>query len=164
MILFGQSAGGSSVDKYSYAWKNDPLVKGFIMMSGQGEISGDPTDHSNFTFMANQLGCPYDKDAQLRCMQSKDARDIIDVLNNYDSAANGGQILNFQPQADNETSFTNYTDLQVRGLFAQMVRRTLKDEVEQSLTALYSQPSSEPPTMNGRLFINHSTPQVPTRR
>lgn len=121
MILFGDSAGSSSVDKYTYAWAHDPLVKGFIMMSGQGEISGDPTDYSNFTYAAERVGCEGEKDEVFSCMQEVPSEKIIDVLNQYDSKANGGKMLNFQPQADNETSFSNYTDLQVRGLYAPLV-------------------------------------------
>ena len=122
MILFGDSAGSSSVDKYTYAWAHDPLVRGFIMMSGQGEISGDPTDHSNFTYVAERVGCEGDdKDELFTCMQEVAPEKIMDVLNQYDPKANGGRMLNFQPQADNETSFSNYTDLQVRGLYAPLV-------------------------------------------
>lgn len=118
MILFGDSAGSSCVDKYIYAWPHDPLVKGFIMQSGQGEISGDPNDHSNFTYIADKLGCSGDKDEMFRCMQQANADDIIQILNTYNATANGGKVLNFQPQADNETSFSNYTDLQARGLYS----------------------------------------------
>lgn len=122
MILFGDSAGSSSVDKYTYSWAHDPLVKGFIMMSGQGEISGDPTDHSNFTYVAERVGCnSNDKDEVFSCMQEVAPEKIVDVLDHYDAKANGGKMLNFQPQADNETSFSNYTDLQVRGQFAPLV-------------------------------------------
>lgn len=113
------------MDKYIYAWAQDPLVRGFIMMSGQGEISGDPTDYSNFTYVAERLGCEGDKDELFTCMQATTPEQIMDILNGYDPKANGGRILNFQPQADNETSFSNYTDLQVRGLYAQLVRSTL---------------------------------------
>ena len=34
ITLFGQSAGGASVDYYSYAWTSDPIVAGFIPESG----------------------------------------------------------------------------------------------------------------------------------
>lgn len=121
MIIFGDSAGSSSVDKYIHAWGHDPIIKGAIMMSGQGELSSDPHDHSNFDYIATKLGCTGDKDEQFKCMQSVDAKDIAQVLNTYDSTANNGKVLIFQPQADNETSFSNYTDLQARGLYARVV-------------------------------------------
>ncbi|KZL72905.1 carboxylesterase [Colletotrichum tofieldiae] len=34
VTLFGESAGGSLVDYYSYAYASDPIAKGFILMSG----------------------------------------------------------------------------------------------------------------------------------
>ena len=34
MILFGQSAGSASVDRYSYSWVSDPIGSGFLMASG----------------------------------------------------------------------------------------------------------------------------------
>lgn len=123
MVMFGNSAGGSQVDKYAYAWAHDPLVKGYISMSGQGEFSADPDDVSDFTYVAEQVGCNRggDRDAEFACMQAADADDIIAVLNQYDPSQNDGRVLNFQPQTDNQTSFGNYTDLQVRGLYSQLV-------------------------------------------
>lgn len=131
MVLFGNSAGGSQVDKYAYAWAHDPLVQGYICMSGQGEFSASPADVSNFTYVADQVGCASrDYDTEFKCMQDAGADAIIAVLNGYDSRQHGGRVLNFQPQTDNETSFDNYTDLQVRGLYSQLV----------SLLTLYSTP------------------------
>ncbi|KAF2638735.1 alpha/beta-hydrolase [Massarina eburnea CBS 473.64] len=122
MILFGQSAGGMAVDKYTYAYPTDPIVRGFIVQSGAatGGSFLDPTG-SNFTYVASQVGCSQtDKDEQFACMQGVDAMIIIDVYNKYNASANGGQSLSFQPGPDNQTSFANYPDLQARGLFARV--------------------------------------------
>ena len=133
MILFGNSAGSTQVDKYAYAWAHDPLVTGYICMSGQGEFSADPADVSNFTYVAERVGCGGfiptnddgsglpDYDGELACMQEADADAIIGVLNGYDSRLHGGSGLDFQPQTDNQTSFGNYTDLQVRGMYSKLV-------------------------------------------
>jgi carboxylesterase type B len=34
ITLFGESAGGMSVDEYSYAWGDDPIVHALVPMSG----------------------------------------------------------------------------------------------------------------------------------
>ena len=53
-------------------------------------------------------------------MQIKSTAEIIKVLNEYNATLNGGQSLSFGPTVDNETSFSNYTDLQIRGKFARV--------------------------------------------
>lgn len=127
MILFGQSAGGQSVDFYNYAYPNDPLVAGFIAQSGvanAGVGSGgvyDPAG-SNFTYVASAVGCSdlSDKDAVFECMQKANATDLIQVYNKYNATLNGGKSLSFTTLADNQTRFSNHTDLQARGLFARI--------------------------------------------
>ncbi|CAK7236417.1 hypothetical protein SCUCBS95973_009601 [Sporothrix curviconia] len=150
MILFGNSAGGTQVDKYAYAWAHDPLVTGYICMSGQGEFSADPTDVSNFTYVAERVGCAgfvtddkKDYDAEFACMQKADAGAIIGVLNGYNSRENGGSVLNFQPQTDNETSFGNYTDLQVRGMYSKLPQ--VIGNVANEMVSLYHPWTGEPP-------------------
>lgn len=111
-----------AVDKYAYAYPEDPIVKGFIAQSGtsSGGSSSDST-YSNFTYVATQLGCSStDKDEQFACMQQKDAKAIIEVYNKYNATINGGKTLSFQPSPDGMTSFANYTDRQVRGRFAKL--------------------------------------------
>ncbi|KAH7075741.1 Alpha/Beta hydrolase protein [Paraphoma chrysanthemicola] len=122
MTLFGQSAGAMGVDKYAYAWPTDPIVKAFIAQSGTAS-SGNSNDpiNSNFTYVASQLGCSSpSKDEEFACMQKKDATAIIEVYNKYNASANGGRSLSFNPSPDGITSFSNYTDRQVRGLFAKL--------------------------------------------
>jgi carboxylesterase type B len=101
------------------AWADDPIVAGFAADSGTAGLLGAPPTTTNFTYVAQQVGCAQtDKDDQFACMQSADATAIISVLNTYNSSFNGGKSLSFTPAADDETSFGNYTDLAVRGKFA----------------------------------------------
>ncbi|KAF1949170.1 alpha/beta-hydrolase [Byssothecium circinans] len=106
MILFGQSAGGMAVDKYAYAYPDDPIVKGFIVQSGAASgLSWNDPRGTNFTYVASQQA---------------DARAIIEVYNKYSASTNGGKPLSFQPAPDDFTNFSNYTDRQIRGLFAKL--------------------------------------------
>lgn len=115
---------------YTYAYPFDPLVKGFIPQSGvASNQSYDPTG-SNFTYIASQVGCENSTsaDAEFACMQKVDANKIINVFNTYNSTLNGGKELDFGPNADNQTAFSNYNDLLQRGLFAR--RPTLYTQVD----------------------------------
>lgn len=164
MVVFGNSAGGSQVDKYAYAWAHDPLVTGYICMSGQGEFSADPSDVSDFTYVAEQVGCggfvsddKKDYDGEMKCMQDVDADKIIGVLNGYDSRQHDGKVLNFQPQTDNQTSFGNYTDLQVRGLYTPRLPQVIGN-VANEMVSLYhpwtgEQPDQESLDLLSGLFV-----------
>ncbi|KAF2192861.1 alpha/beta-hydrolase [Zopfia rhizophila CBS 207.26] len=101
MILFGQSAGGMAVDKYSYAYLDDPIVKGFIAQSGTAVGGGSTSDPkgTNFSYVASQVGCTStNKDEEFSCMQHADAAVIIEVYNKYNASLNGGRSLSFPPR------------------------------------------------------------------
>lgn len=147
MILWGQSAGAGSADKYAYAWADDPIVTGFAIDSGSGDSVGRSADDtSNFTYVAQRVGCLQDdKDEQFACMQVAAADDIINVLNTYNATANGGLSLGFGPTADDETSFSDYEDLQARGRFARLpLLAGNTNEEGQTLGATYSEDGSPP--------------------
>jgi hypothetical protein len=55
-------------------------------------------------------------------MQNVPATDLITVLNKYNSTLHGGASLKFNPQADNETSFGNYSERGLLGRVAAIVR------------------------------------------
>ncbi|KJX93199.1 hypothetical protein TI39_contig4368g00003 [Zymoseptoria brevis] len=84
MTLFGQSAGGASVDYYSYAYWQDPLVAGFIAQSGVAKDEGEyDASGSNFTCVASAVGCgddTTDKDKLFKCMQTVDSTAIINTI------------------------------------------------------------------------------------
>lgn len=118
--------GGQSVDFYNYAYPDDPLVAGSIAQSGVANAAvgngGVYDAGSNFTYVAAAVGCDNstDKDTEFACMQKVDASALIEVYNNYNATLNGGKSLSFTTLADNRTRFSNYTDLQTRGLFARI--------------------------------------------
>ena len=96
-------------------------MAGFAADSGTAGLLAAPPSTTNFTYVAHQVNCTQtDEDDQFACMQLANASKIIAILNNYNATENGGAGLPFVPVPDNETSFSNYTDLQVHGNFAQL--------------------------------------------
>ncbi|KAF7560691.1 hypothetical protein G7046_g3456 [Stylonectria norvegica] len=122
MTLFGQSAGGSSTDFWTYAWPNDPLVRGFIVMSGAvGNHQFALNRTQNFTYVAEQVGCGnLTKDDELNCMQKKNGTDILEIYNKYNASEHGGRDLAFGAMADEETIFANWTERRERGLVSKL--------------------------------------------
>lgn len=122
-MLWGQSAGGSSVANYPYAFAKDPIVTGLIADSGATGFSGRNSDyaHTNFTFLAGKLGCGgLGPAAEVACMRKVPALKIQSTLSNY---ANSGQkpAVAFVPIADGVTGFKNYTERLLGGHLAQVV-------------------------------------------
>lgn len=111
ITLWGQSAGALSVDYYNFAYPEDPIVSGLIMDSGTAlypSVTLDPT-HSNFTFVAAQLGCKdLSPTAELACMRNVSSIAIETLIQAYED--NGTQpVLSFNPIIDYRTKFSNYT-------------------------------------------------------
>ena len=111
ITLWGQSAGALSVDYYNFAYPEDPIVSGLIMDSGTAlypSVTLDPS-HSNFTFVAAQLGCKdLSPTAELACMRNISSIAIETLIQDY--VDNGTQpVLSFNPITDNRTKFSNYT-------------------------------------------------------
>lgn len=128
MILWGNSAGAISVDYYNYAYPADPIVKGFIMNSGTA-FSPTPTNdtaYSNFTFVAEHVGCEGlagDPAAQLACMRAVDADTLEGFIADYRDSGEVPTIL-FRPFYDEQLVFSNYTARAEAGLQAEIVSPT----------------------------------------
>ncbi|TVY37926.1 Cholinesterase [Lachnellula subtilissima] len=115
VTLFGQSAGGASVDLYSYAWVKDPIASGFIAESGTAFSWGLPHAKADiaaswFTVTAT-LGCgnaSSDSTSVLSCMRSKTSTAILGAL----PAASGiASVLGyFGPTIDDTVVFANYSE------------------------------------------------------
>lgn len=125
MTLLGHSAGSMSIVYWSYAYKDDPIVRGLVELSGQpGLIATD--DGSSWTSIANSTGCSNaDAAAELACMRIVPARSLKRAMspNNTpglaDSVLTGGT-----PAVDNVTVFplTEYATRGLAGAFAKLVR------------------------------------------
>lgn len=128
IVLAGQSAGSASLDLYSYAYVDDPIVQGFIMQSGVMSLAngggaalpnGPPpsspaTNVSEGWFNASAaLGCggsTSDPAAVLTCMQSKNVTDIVTATT----------TIGFQPSPDNISVFTDYPARTSAGRFTKV--------------------------------------------
>jgi Carboxylesterase family len=100
--------------------------EGYIQESGAIVLStvNDP-NHTNFTYLADKVNCTEGDEYQIfECMQNIPATDLIAVLNNYNNTLNEGKSFHFNPQADNETSFGNYSERGLLGRVAPIVRKT----------------------------------------
>ncbi|KAL1303782.1 hypothetical protein AAFC00_007119 [Neodothiora populina] len=110
ITLWGQSAGGASVDLYNYAWSDDPIVSSLIMDSGNTFLlSSNDFTQSNFSFVASSLGCGgVNATAELACMRGLNASTIENFLSVYQQ--NGSlPAISFAPIADEKVVFSNYT-------------------------------------------------------
>ncbi|KAK6851715.1 hypothetical protein PG995_011840 [Apiospora arundinis] len=109
--LWGQSAGGISIGTYAYAYPTDPIVNTFLMDSGSEFLppsflyvaTADSTAHSNFTFVASNVGCGgLSPAAELACMRKVDALKIEGFLQQYQDSLTQPP-LTFTPVVDGRT-------------------------------------------------------------
>lgn len=115
ITLFGQSAGGASVDLYSYAWSADPIAAGFIPESGTAFSWGLPNSPVSsakaWYTVAQTLGCgssnSTDQAAVLTCMKSKSVAQIFAAI--PPASFTDGILGSFGPTIDNKVVFANYT-------------------------------------------------------
>src|ERR1700744_528475 len=84
MVLFGQSAGGASVDLLKFAYPKDPIVRGFISESGVASNPGGPPANTSagWWITSQKLGCGGIEagEATLACMRSKTWQQIHNAI------------------------------------------------------------------------------------
>jgi cholinesterase len=134
ITIFGESAGGFSVDYYAYAWPKDPIVNGFIAQSGT--VSGSramgrdqAADFNCWYKLSKQLGCGgADAGATtVDCVRSKSQEDV--------AKAASSQRLSFGPRADGKVVFS---DNKARGEAGNFIKRV------RILSIFYSLPHISP--------------------
>ena len=114
ITLFGQSAGGASIDYYSYAWTKDPIVNGFIAESGVVNSFFSPALADNTAAwygITQQLGCGSSVDgvqSTVTCMRRKSMKDILAV---------SASVPPFGPTADGALVLADYTEAGSAGSF-----------------------------------------------
>ena len=118
ITLAGESAGGGSVDYYSYAWAEHPIVAGLISQSGTiplvQPLSKEIAAENWFNTSAS-LGCgnkTSDSNQVLDCMRGKN----VTVIMNAISQASIGSVL-FTPFVDGVMVFDDYKVRSAAGKF-----------------------------------------------
>lgn len=124
ITIFGQSAGGVSVDYYSFIWLQDPIVSGLISQSGTAfSFNPNTAEQSTAYFYqaSSNLGCG-DAGDVLECMRAKDFREILNAIRAIPPAPSPALAQPiFQPTIDNQTVFADYESLAMQGQFIRAV-------------------------------------------
>ncbi|KAK3305287.1 Alpha/Beta hydrolase protein [Chaetomium strumarium] len=147
ITLWGHSAGGVAVDMLAHAYHDNPLAAGLFLQSGTAMVNiswPDPT-HSNFTFVARNLGCdfPSDPQAELACMRQVPMSLIQNFIGQYrdnGTAANDPDtppLPLFKPLPDERTVFFNYTLRDLQGLIPRIPALVSTTANEQSSLTRY---------------------------
>ncbi|KAM7186119.1 lipase 1 [Naviculisporaceae sp. PSN 640] len=141
ITLWGQSAGGVAADMLAHAWADEPLINSLYLMSGTAQVNINPPDptHSNFTFVAKNLGCDFPDDpmAELNCMRTIPMTLIQNYIGQYRDNATRPS-LSFRPSPDEKTVFRNYTKRALSGGLAKVPTIISLTSNEQS--SLYKYP------------------------
>ncbi|KAK2013694.1 carboxylesterase [Colletotrichum eremochloae] len=114
ITMFGQSAGGSLVDSYSYAFATDPIANGFIPMSGTANAFGtftNETVNQRWFQISSMVGCGSNLINHIDvsdCMSKKNATELITAMASIGGAVSSG--LAFSPVIDNHLIFPDYSN------------------------------------------------------
>ncbi|KAK0708045.1 Alpha/Beta hydrolase protein [Lasiosphaeris hirsuta] len=118
IMLWGQSAGGVAVDMVAHANPEEPLAASLFMQSGTAmvNISRPDAAHSNFSFVARNLGCDFASDpaAELECMRQVPMPLLQNFIGQYKDNATR-PLLTFKPAPDERVVFFNYTTRDIDG-------------------------------------------------
>ncbi|KAJ5083463.1 Carboxylesterase type B [Penicillium angulare] len=88
IVIFGSSAGGTSVDLYSYAWADNPIVSGLISHSGTAlsYLPSTPEQAADAFFQASKmLGCgdeTSNPEEAVQCMREQPFEALFNASNN----------------------------------------------------------------------------------
>ncbi|KAK0260806.1 hypothetical protein LTS09_004581 [Friedmanniomyces endolithicus] len=85
IMIWGQSSGAVSVDYANYAYWDDPIAHAIFAESGSALHTAPWADNSNFTFVAQNVGCNYptNASAELECMRAVPYSKIINFMGQY---------------------------------------------------------------------------------
>jgi cholinesterase len=126
ITLIGESAGGASVDLYAYAWTEDPIVNGFIAMSGTATAMPPVSfDQTRWWSLSDQLGCgnkTTDGPNSIDCMRAIPAKAILKGMERLGPAGPLSALMMFQPVKDEKVVFS---DVDSRGASGRFIRKPI---------------------------------------
>ncbi|KAF2230290.1 alpha/beta-hydrolase [Viridothelium virens] len=147
ITIFGQSAGGTSVDYYSYAWTENPIVAGFIPESGTAVSFATPAPPNNTAawFNASQiLGCGGELagiPVTLACVRNKSTSEILAATRTTNPLM--AVLGQFGPTADEQVVFSNYSTRAAEGKFIQKPYFTGNNDYEAGLFKVLAKAGNE---------------------
>lgn len=123
IAISGQSAGGVSVDYWTYAYRDDPIISAAISHSGNAfsfPLLDPSTQQENWETVVDCVGCGNATDT-LQCMRSVAWEDIkagAATVKSGHSSSPLRTVPGFYPTADNTLVFTDYLERTDQGEFA----------------------------------------------
>lgn len=127
IVIFGQSAGGSAVDYYSFAWKRDPIVSGLISHSGTSlSFNPNTVEYAQRLWynVSQAIGCGGPNDdaaAVLVCVRAANVTTVMAAAAKVPALPTIALAqATFHPTIDNITVFGNYEELSASGAFAKI--------------------------------------------
>jgi acetylcholinesterase len=121
---WGQSSGAAGTDIHAYAFRDDPIVQGYFLESGNVlSTEFDPVpSYSNFSFVARHMGCAFgdsedDAAAELDCMRQVPFTMIENFIGPL-GALGENTTLNWKPFVDNHIIWADWKARAEAGLFA----------------------------------------------
>ncbi|KAF1815958.1 alpha/beta-hydrolase [Eremomyces bilateralis CBS 781.70] len=156
MILFGESAGAASVDLYSYAYKEDPIVTGFIAQSGVASNRGVTIDTVRDAWYeaSAKIGCGGASvgNKTVACMQRKTTQQILDATRPNGTVPALGSTP-FTPVADGDIVFSDYEARRNRGDFIQAPVLIGNNDNEGGIFIVIANAAGSPVNVNATLAI-----------
>ncbi|KAF2707420.1 cholinesterase precursor [Pleomassaria siparia CBS 279.74] len=127
IVIFGQSAGASSVDYYSFAWQKDPIVSGLISHSGTSmSFNPNTADYAQTLWynVSQTIGCGGLNDdavAVLACVQAANISVVLAAAAKVPALPTIALAqATFHPTIDNVTVFGNYQELSDAAAFSKI--------------------------------------------
>ncbi|KAF2433928.1 alpha/beta-hydrolase [Tothia fuscella] len=142
ITIFGQSAGGASVDLYSFAYKDDPIVNAMIAQSGTATAFFDPAPPDNLASFYNasaKLGCGNSTAgaaAAVACVRTKNTTDLLAATRVTDALAS--VLGSFGPTSDGKVVFSDYDKRGDKGDFIKKPLLVGNNDYEAGLFRLYA--------------------------
>ncbi|MAD82951.1 MAG: hypothetical protein CL912_08300 [Deltaproteobacteria bacterium] len=119
IILFGQSAGGGSIDLYSYAYTSDPIISGMILQSGTTSLGAytQETAAKGWYNVTSTLNCSQNTTnsiSLMACMRNKTTSDITSAMPQFNAATGAAY---FWPTIDEILVFSDGHSRSTAGKF-----------------------------------------------
>jgi cholinesterase len=130
VTIFGQSSGGVAADWWTFAYRDEPLINGIIMESGNAfsfPMNSPELQARNWNNVSVTLGCGSSAQDSIECVRNKPWQDVLAASARLPAAPGGNPVRStpaFYPTIDNQTVFGDYASLLKQGEFARIVSWT----------------------------------------